>query len=91
MSVFKIFRYPEKVQIQNVWVEKNLNLPKYEINPDLRHELIPDHLKNKFSHLKNIDFYLSDEVNVSIFIGKNIPKLNICYDVIQGSKNQLHY
>ena len=58
--------HPEKVQIQNAWVVEHLNLPKHEINPD--------HLKNKFSHLNDI----------SILIGADITKLHICYDVTQG-------
>ena len=72
--------HPEKVQIQNAWVVEHLNLPKHEINPD--------HLRNKFSHLKDVDFHLSDVDNVSILIGADIPELHICYDVRQGSKNQ---
>ena len=44
--------HPEKVQIQNAWVVEYLNLPKHEVNPD--------HLRNKFSHLKDVDFHLSD-------------------------------
>ena len=42
--------HPEKVQIQNVWVIDHLNLPNHEINPY--------HLKNKFFHLKDINFHL---------------------------------
>ena len=58
--------HPEKVQIQNAWVVEHSNLPKHEINPD--------HLKNKFSHLND----------VSILIGADITELHICYDVTQG-------
>ena len=58
----------------------HLNLPKHEINPH--------HLRNKFSHLKDVDFHLSDAENVSILIGADIPELHICYDVRQGSKTQ---
>ena len=53
-----------------------------------KHEINPDHLRNKFSHLKDVDFHLSDVDNVSILIGADIPELHICYDVRQGSKNQ---
>ena len=48
----------------------------------------PDRLKNRFSHLKDVDFHLSDAGNVFILIGAYIPELHICYDVRQGSKNQ---
>ena len=68
--------HPEKVQIQSAWVVQHLSLSKHEINPA--------HLKNKFSHLKDIDFHLSDADNVSILIGADIPELHICYDVRQG-------
>ena len=71
--------HPEKVQIPNTWVVEHLNLPKHEINPD--------HLRNKFSHLKDVDFHLSD-ADVSILVGADIPELHICYDARQGSKNQ---
>ena len=72
--------HPEKVQIQNAWVVEHLNLPKHEINPD--------HLRNKFSHLKDVDLHLSDADNVSILIGADIRELHICYNVRQGEKNQ---
>ena len=72
--------HPEQVQIQNTWVVEHLNLPKHEINPD--------HLKNKFSHLQDVEFHLSDAENVFILIGADIPELHICYNVRQGSKNQ---
>ena len=72
--------HPEKIQIQNAWVVEHLNFLKHEINPD--------HLKNKFSHLKDVDFHLSDAENVSILRGADILELHICYDVRQGSKNQ---
>ena len=49
--------HPEKVQIQNTWVVDFF--PKNEINPD--------HLQNKFSHLKDVDFHLSDVHNVLKF------------------------
>ena len=52
-----------------------------------KHEINRDHLKNKFSHLKNVDFHLSDADNVLILIGVDIPELHICYNVRQGSKN----
>ena len=61
--------HPEKIQIQNTWVVEHLDLPKHEINPD--------HLKNKFSHLKDVVFHLSDAHNVSILIGANLPELHI--------------
>ena len=71
--------HPEQVQIQNAWVKEHLNLAKHEINPN--------HLKSKFSHLKDVDFHLSD-AHVSILIGADIPELHICYDVRHGSENQ---
>ena len=55
---------------------RHLNLLKHEINPD--------HLKNKFSHLKDVNFHLSDADNVSILIGADITELHICCDVRQG-------
>ena len=67
--------HPEKVQIQNACVVEHLNLTKNEINPE--------HLRKKFSHLKDVDFHLSD-ADVSILIGADIPELHICYDVRQG-------
>ena len=45
-------------------------------------------MKNKLSHLKDIDFHLSDADNVSILIEADIPELHICYDVRQRSKTQ---
>ena len=72
--------HPEKVQIQNAWVVEQLSLSKHKINSA--------HLKNKLSHLKDIDFHLSDADNVSILIEADIPELHICYDVRQGSKTQ---
>ena len=72
--------HPEKVQIENAWVVEHLNFPKHEINPD--------HLRSKFSHLKDVDFHLSDVDNVSILIGADIPELHICYNIRQGPKNQ---
>ena len=72
--------HPEKIEIQNAWVVEHLNFPKHEINPE--------HLKNKFSHLKDVDFHLSDAENISILREADIPELHICYDVRQGSKNQ---
>ena len=71
--------HPEKVQKQNAWVVPHLNLPNYEINAD--------HLENKFSHLKDIDFHFSDAGNVSILIGAGIPELHIYYNVRKRSKN----
>ena len=68
--------HPEKIQIQNAWVVEHLNFLKHEINPD--------HLKNKFSHPKDVDFHLSDAENVSILRGADILELHICYDVRQG-------
>ena len=62
--------------MQNVWVVEHSDLSKHEINPD--------NLKNKFSHLKYDDFHLPDAYNFSILIGVNIPELHICYDVGQG-------
>ena len=42
-----------------------------------KHETNPDHWKNKFSHLKDVDFHLSDPDNVLILVGANIPELHI--------------
>ena len=53
-----------------------------------KHEINSDHLINKLSHLKDVDFHLSGADNVLILIGADIPQLHICYDVRQGSKNK---
>ena len=63
------------LKMKSAWVVEQLKFPKHEINLD--------HLKNKFSHLKDIDFHLSDGDNVSILIATDIPQLHICYDVRQ--------
>ena len=78
LANFPIFSdiHPEIFQIQNAWVVEHLNLPKRKINPD--------HLKNKFFLLKDVDFYLSYADNVSILIGADIAELHICYHVRQG-------
>ena len=67
--------HPKKVQMQNAWIVEHLNLLKHEINLD--------HLRNKFSHLKDVDFHLSNADNVSILIGADILVLHIYYDVRQ--------
>ena len=60
MVTFSIYSdiHPEKVQIQNTWVVDHFNLLKHLINPD--------HLKNPFSHLKEVGFNLLDADNVLI-------------------------
>ena len=76
LQFLNLSRYWSKVQIQNAWVVEHLNSAKHEINPD--------HLKNEFSHLKDVDFHLSDGGDVLILIKADIPEFQICYDVRQG-------
>ena len=45
-------------------------------------------MNNKFSHLKDVDFHLSDADNILILIGREIPELHIFKDLKQRSKNQ---
>ena len=45
-------------------------------------------MENKFSHLKDVNFHLSDADNVSILPRADIPESHICYDFRQGSKNE---
>ena len=40
--------HPQIVKMQNAWVVENLHLPEHQINPE--------HLKNKFSYLKEVNF-----------------------------------
>lgn len=71
LSNFSIYSdiHSEKVQKQTARVIDNLNLLKHEINPD--------YLKNRFSHLQDVDFHLSDEGNLLILMGADIPELHI--------------
>ena len=75
--------HPENVQIQNAWVVENLNLPKHQIDQKL--------FKQTFSHLKDIEFHFSNEQDISILIGADIPELHIVMMLGRDRKmNQLH-
>ena len=63
--------HPESINVHNVWVVENLNLPKCEVNPK--------QLREEFSHLQNVDFCSLAEDNVSILIGADLPELHISY------------
>ena len=72
--------HPESIIIPKAWVVENLNLPKHQVDQK--------HLKQKFPHLKDVEFHFSNEQDISILIGADIPQLHICYELRHGSKNE---
>ena len=79
---FSLFskKHPEEVNVNNAWVVENLNLPKYQINKK--------NLQNDFSYLKDIDFDIPINKEISVLIGADLPELHISNEVRRGGHNQ---
>ena len=57
------------MNVENVWIVENLNLPLYKIDKA--------EVKEKWSHRKVINLDFSSRRDISVLIGADIPTLHI--------------
>ena len=67
--------HPSLIEISNVWVVDNLNLPSHTMTKD-------------FPHLRDIDLERASDKSISILIGADMPELDLHTDMRIGDKDQ---